>query len=49
MTFKVKNVRERKDNKVELGKVFSGANLRNIETILISVKKKNCLIALPQW
>ena len=39
MTFKVKNVGERNDNKVPLGKVFYGANLGNIKTIVI-VKKK---------
>ena len=39
MTFKVKNVRERNDNKVQLGKLFYGANMGNIETI-VSVKKK---------
>jgi hypothetical protein len=39
MTFKVKNVRERNDNKVELGKVSSGANLGKIKTIE-SVKEK---------
>jgi hypothetical protein len=39
MTFKVKNVRERKNNKVNLGKVFYNANLRKIEAI-VSVKKK---------
>jgi hypothetical protein len=39
MIFKVKNVGERNDNKVQLGKVFFRANLVNIETI-ISVKKK---------
>jgi hypothetical protein len=39
MIFKVKNVGERSDNKVQLGKVFYGANLGNIETI-VSVKKK---------
>ena len=39
MTLKVKSVRERKNNKVKLGKVFYEANLGNIETI-VSVKKK---------
>jgi hypothetical protein len=38
MTFKVKNVWERNDNKIQLGKVFYGANLGNIETI-VCVKK----------
>ena len=39
MTFKVKNIRERNDNKIKLGKVFYEANLEKIETI-VSVKKK---------
>jgi hypothetical protein len=39
MTFKVKNIRERNDNKLELGKKFSEANLGNNETIE-SVKEK---------
>jgi hypothetical protein len=38
MIFKVTNVRERNDNKVDLEKIFSGANLGNIEAI-VSVKK----------
>ena len=40
MTFKVKNVRERNDNKVKVEKVFYWAYWGNIETI-VSVKKKN--------
>ena len=39
MTFKVKNIVERDDNKVQLGKVFYDANLGKIKTI-VSVKKK---------
>jgi hypothetical protein len=40
MTLKVKNLRKRNDNKGELGNIFSGVNLVNIEIIIIIVKKK---------
>ena len=39
MTFKIKNVRERNDNKVKIEKVFYETNLGNIATI-VCVKKK---------
>ena len=39
MRFKIKNIRGRNDNKADSGKVFSGANLENVEAI-VSVKKK---------
>jgi hypothetical protein len=40
MTFKVKNVRRRNDNKVELEKVFSGALIWEILRQLKVLRKK---------
>ena len=45
----VENTRERNDNKVGPGKIFSGTDLGNIATIIISVKRILCPIDLSQW